>query len=231
MRKTNTAKAPATKSATRTTRAQGRDKPTATAAKKARGRAAARRNNAAAPNTPTPAMLRIVKELSAANRGNDTVAILHDGTTHVVTDYHTNGVTVKVGDNFDDRKKAYLAKVRERAEHKGPGHLAKGLDGRNAPHSVKAHQDHKRGTAKPAAKAEKKAERKAARAARAAPKSDDARKITIVDKKFTFGGDGTARRASWDACKAAKTVADYLKAGGKAKYLPRWVSSGAIKLG
>lgn len=119
--------------------------------------------------------------------------------------------------------------------------LAKGIDSRNAPHSVKAHADNKRAArgakaeapakAPKADKATAKAERKAARAAKAAPKSDDSRKITIVDKKFTFGGEGTTRRASWDAVKSGSTVADYVKAGGKAKYLPRWVSAGAIKLG
>lgn len=216
---------------TRTARAQGKDATTTTAAKKQRK--AAKANKPAAPDKPTPAMLRIVKELPAANRGQDTIAILHDASTHVITDYAKHGVAVKVGDNFDERKAAYLKAVRARAEApKGPGHLAQGLDGRNAPHSVKAHQDHKRGVGKPAKadKTAKKQARKVAREAKAAPKADDARRITIVDKKFTFGGDGTARRASWDACKSSKTVAEYLKAGGKAKYLPRWVASGAIKL-
>jgi hypothetical protein len=32
-------------------------------------------------------------------------------------------------------------------------------------------------------------------------------------------------------CKASKTVAEYVQKGGKAKYLPRWVQAGAIKLG
>ena len=121
--------------------------------------------------------------------------------------------------------------------------LARGLDGRSAPHSAKAiaDQNGKAGPAKlrkdeakaklASAKEAKKAERTAAKAAKAAPKADDNRKITVVDKKFTYGREGTARRASWGACKASKTVADYAKAGGALKYLPRWVAAGAIKLG
>lgn len=115
------------------------------------------------------------------------------------------------------------------------GHLAKGLDAQNSPHSVKAIADAKRKAA-PAAKAapkatESKAAKQAARAAKAAPKADDNRKIVIVDKKFTYGKEGTSRRASWDACTKSKTVAEYAKAGGALKYLPRWVAAGAIKLG
>lgn len=200
---------------------------TTTAAKKAR-------KTAAAAKAVPAANLRHVKEVTGANRGHDTIAILHDGSTHTVTDYARQGVTVKVGEDFDARKAAYLKKVAaDAAKPKGPGHLAKGLDARTAPHSAKAVADNaaaaRKGVAKPG-KAEKKAARKTERAAKAAPKSDDNRRITIVDKKFTFGGDGTARRASWDAAKASKTVAEYAKAGGKLKYLPRWVSAGAIKL-
>lgn len=115
--------------------------------------------------------------------------------------------------------------------------LARGLDARNSPHSAKSVQDDRakakasNKTDKVAEKAKKQVERKAERAAKAAPKADDARKITIVDKKFTFGREGTARNLSWLACTKAKTVADYAKAGGALKYLPRWVSAGAIKLG
>lgn len=125
---------------------------------------------------------------------------------------------------------------REKAAKAKPvGHLAKGLDAQNSPHSVKAIADAKRKTA-PAAKAapkaaENKAAKQAARAAKAAPKADDARKIVIVDKKFAYGKEGTSRRASWDVCLKSKTVADYAKAGGALKYLPRWVAAGAIKLG
>ena len=115
--------------------------------------------------------------------------------------------------------------------------LARGLDGRNAPHSkaaLRAERAAAKGTNKADKRAERekaKAERKAARAARAAPKADDTRRITILDKNFTFGREGTARNLSWLACKKAKTVADYAKAGGKLKYLPRWAAAGAIKLG
>jgi hypothetical protein len=111
--------------------------------------------------------------------------------------------------------------------------LARGIGGRDAPHSAKAVADGK-AQEKEAAKAKpavaKKEARKAERAAKAAPKADDNRKITVVDKKFTYGREGTARRASWDACTKSKTVADYAAAGGALKYLPRWTAAGAIKL-
>lgn len=113
--------------------------------------------------------------------------------------------------------------------------LANGVDSRSAPHASKAVADAKAKStpakAAPKAKADgKKAERKAERAAKAAPKGDDKRAITIVKKDFAFGREGTARRSSWDKAMKAKTVAAYIAAGGAAKYLPRWVSAGAIKL-
>lgn len=113
--------------------------------------------------------------------------------------------------------------------------VAKGLDTRNAPQTMKAVADQRRAksaTKAPAkeAKATAKAERKAARAAKAAPKADDTRKIKVLDKKFSFGGEGTSRRAAWDAVANGRTVAEFVKAGGKVKYLPRWVAAGAIAL-
>lgn len=124
----------------------------------------------------------------------------------------------------------------EAAKREAAG-LAKGVDGRNSPHSAKALGD-ERAKAKGSNKADKKvekekakADRKAARAAKASPKADDTRKITILKKDFAFGREGSARRMSWDACLKSKTVADYAKAGGKLKYLPRWSTAGAIKLG
>ena len=115
--------------------------------------------------------------------------------------------------------------------------LANGVSGRGNPHSAKAVQDQKAkakavGKAdKVAAKGKVAADKKEARAAKAAPKADDNRKIAIVDKKFVYGREGTARRAAWDACVSARTVADYAKKGGALKYLPRWTAAGAIKLG
>lgn len=115
--------------------------------------------------------------------------------------------------------------------------MARGLSTRDAPHSAKSMYDHRRHekTSNKAdarqARLEREANRKAARAKRAAPKADDERKITIVDKKFSFGREGSARNASWLACKKSKTVAEYADKGGALKYLPRWVSAGAIKLG
>lgn len=156
------------------------------------------------------------------------------------------GKKVKVATVTDaERKQTMEAELRTEAKASGAprvaaqnkpvGHLARGLDSRNAPHSAKAVADNK-AKEKPATKAEKakpapRADKKAATAAKAAPKSDDARKITVLDKKFTYGKEGTTRRSSWDACTKAKTVADYAAAGGALKYLPRWAASGAIKLG
>lgn len=120
------------------------------------------------------------------------------------------------------------------ATPKPVGHLAAGLDGRNSPHSAKAVQDNRaaarKGEPAPKPAVAKKEARKAAKAATAAPKADDQRKITIVKKDFAFGREGTARRSSWDICLKAKTAAEYIAKGGAAKYLPRWVSAGAIKL-
>lgn len=124
---------------------------------------------------------------------------------------------------------------------KGKAELARGVESRKAPHSAKALSD-ANGAARGAnkadkaalvakAKATKAAARKAERTAKASPKADDTRKITVLDKKFTYGREGTARRAAWDACAKAKTVADYAAAGGALKYLPRWTAAGAIKLG
>lgn len=133
----------------------------------------------------------------------------------------------------------------DQAKQKPIGHLARGLDGRNAPHSSKAVGDNRAAAKKlpgleeakahltnaPKPAAAPKTDKAAKRAERAAPKAGDDRKITVLDKAFTFGAEGTERRQSWDKCAKAKTVADYLAAGGKAKYLPRWAGSGVIKLG
>lgn len=138
-----------------------------------------------------------------------------------------------------------MAAVRQWILEKNAGaKLANGLTGRNAPNCGAALQDAKaklaKGKATPqvpalkgmaplgikpkAAKADKPAK---------APKvtADDTRKLVIVDKKFTFGGEGTSRRAAWNATTKAKTVADYIAAGGARKYLARWEKAGAIKLG
>lgn len=135
----------------------------------------------------------------------------------------------KVGGSYAAVKAAY-----EKAKANSPvAKLANGLDGRSAPHSAKSVADAagKGNPAKAAPKAaDKKAARKEAKAATAAPKADDKRAITIVKKDFAFGREGTARRASWDICLKSKTAADYIAKGGAAKYLPRWVSAGAIKL-
>lgn len=124
-----------------------------------------------------------------------------------------------------------------RAATIGRAGMARGLGTRDAPHSAKSLHDHRR-TEKASGKADsrqarlaREADRKAARKANAAPKADDNRKITVLDKNYTFGREGSARNASWVACTKAKTVADYAKAGGALKYLPRWVAAKAIKIG
>lgn len=120
------------------------------------------------------------------------------------------------------------------------GHLARGVDGHNSPQTTAAHAAKKqaerkaaKATEKPAPKPTeaKKEARKAERAEKAAPKAGDKRAITILKKDFAFGKEGTARRQSWDKALKAKTVDAYISAGGAAKYLPRWVSAGAVKLG
>lgn len=67
-----------------------------------------------------------------------------------------------------------------------------------------------------------------ARAARAEA-GPDVRKITILNKENPYRAE-SGRAASFDALKGAKTVEDYKTAGGKAKYLSRWVEEGRIKL-
>lgn len=118
--------------------------------------------------------------------------------------------------------------------------LARGIKGGQAPQSAKALQQ-ARDKVAASTKADKAAESAKAKATKpaptrktdavAAPKGDDKRTITIVQKDFVFGRTGSARNDSWLACVKAKTVADYAVKGGKLKYLPRWVAAGAIKLG
>lgn len=57
----------------------------------------------------------------------------------------------------------------------------------------------------------------------------DTRKIKIVNKENPYRAESN-RAASFDALKGAKTVEDYVAAGGKTKYLSRWVSEGRITL-
>lgn len=65
-----------------------------------------------------------------------------------------------------------------------------------------------------------------ARAARAEA-GPDVRKISIVNKTNPYR-EGSNRAASYDALKGAKTVDDYVTAGGKKKYISRWVEEGHI---
>lgn len=96
-----------------------------------------------------------------------------------------------------------------------------------------------------AAKEAKDAPKKAAPAKTAAgkggaaakPKADkapaetkaDARKITVLKKDNPYR-EGSARAASFDALKGAKTVDEYKAAGGAVKYISRWEAEGIIKL-
>lgn len=87
-------------------------------------------------------------------------------------------------------------------------------------------------TAKPAtpAKAAPKSATKLSKSGqKLAPLPKDS-KIVVLDKKFTFGGEGTKRAAAWALVGKAKTVADYVASGGPRKYLARWISAGAIKV-
>lgn len=69
---------------------------------------------------------------------------------------------------------------------------------------------------------------KKAREARAEA-GPDVRKITITNKENPYR-EGSNRAASFNALKGAKTVEDYKTAGGKTKYLSRWVEEGRITL-
>lgn len=108
--------------------------------------------------------------------------------------------------------------------------LARGLDSQNSPHSVAAARA-KREAAKrdelKAREAKGKAERKAKREA----VSTETTRITILNKAFVFGREGSTRNACWQTCLKSKTVGDYLGNGGAKKYLPRWEAAGAIRLG
>lgn len=79
--------------------------------------------------------------------------------------------------------------------------------------------------------AQKKTQTKA-KAAKAQPKARGLQgTVTIKDKSFTYGAEGTERRKSWDALanqKGTKTLAKFKAAGGKVKYLKRWEAQGAI---
>lgn len=61
------------------------------------------------------------------------------------------------------------------------------------------------------------------------PKAPDTRKITVQTKECPYR-EGSKRAASWAALKGAKTVADYVAAGGAIKYISRWEGEGHIKL-
>lgn len=113
--------------------------------------------------------------------------------------------------------------------------LARGVDAQNSPQSAKAVADNR---AKNAAAAKGAAPAKAAKTAAKAERkakseavNTDSTKITILNKDFTFGREGSGRNLSWIAAKKAKTVGAYIAAGGARKYLARWQSAGAIKLG
>lgn len=79
-----------------------------------------------------------------------------------------------------------------------------------------------------AVKAQAKRAAKPKSVAQIANKMGDSVVLRVLDKKFTFGGEGTSRRASWDACLASKSVAEYRAKGGQQKYLPRWAKLGVV---
>jgi hypothetical protein len=67
-----------------------------------------------------------------------------------------------------------------------------------------------------------------ARAARAEA-GPDTRKLTILKKENPYR-EGSNRAASFDALKGAKTVEDYKTAGGKVKYITRWIEEELISV-
>lgn len=108
--------------------------------------------------------------------------------------------------------------------------LARGLDVHNSPHSVAAARA-KREAAK---RDERKAREQASKAERKQKReavSTDSTKITILNKDFVFGREGSTRNACWQTCLRSKTVGDYLGNGGAKKYLTRWEAAKAIRLG
>lgn len=111
--------------------------------------------------------------------------------------------------------------------------LARGLDARNSPHSAAAMRA-KRQAAKASVVTERKVREATAKAERKAKReavSTDSTRITIVNKAFVFGREGSTRNACWQTCLRSKTVGDYLGNGGAKKYLARWEAAGAIRLG
>lgn len=129
------------------------------------------------------------------------------------------------------------------AADRGVGHMARGIGSRDAPHSAAALQDNRAAATKaergvgPVGGGGKLAKPVTGKTAKVAAKKQakvegtDNRKVTLLKKDYAFGAPGTARRVCWDAMAKAKTVADYLAGGGKAKYLGRWQAAGVIKLG
>lgn len=97
---------------------------------------------------------RAIRELTGANRGQDTIAILHDMSVHTVTKYLGMDVKLAVGDNYDEKTREYEAalnadKVR-RGKPNGPAVLAKGAEGEH--HSARAAADSRKGQKPPAYK-------------------------------------------------------------------------------
>lgn len=68
-----------------------------------------------------------------------------------------------------------------------------------------------------------------AREARAANATPDTRKITILKKENPYRAE-SGRAAQFELVKKSKTVQDFKEAGGKIKYVPRWVDEGLISL-
>lgn len=68
-----------------------------------------------------------------------------------------------------------------------------------------------------------------AKAREARESGPDTRKLTILKKENPYR-EGSNRAASFDALKGAKTVQDYVDAGGKKKYIARWEEDGIISV-
>lgn len=108
--------------------------------------------------------------------------------------------------------------------------LARGLDSQNSPHSVAAARAKREAFARDQRK-EREVKAKVERKQKREAVSSDATKITILNKAYVFGREGSTRNACWQTCLGSKTVGDYLANGGAKKYLPRWEAAKAIRLG
>lgn len=90
----------------------------------------------------------------------------------------------------------------------------------------KAPKAEKGGAEKPKRAGNPEALKKAREARETGP---DTRKLTILKKENPYR-EGSGRASAFNALKGAKTVQDYVDAGGKKKYIARWEEEGLISV-